>query len=349
VSEVTPRRLVEDDAAWDAFVAESAMPSYLQATAWAAIKQPNGWSSMRVAAAGPAGPVGAQLLVRRAPGIPWGLGYAPRGPVSASPLDADAVRAFTDRVRAAARSRRLAAVRMEPEAPRGEGLEEALTANGWRPVPSVQQDATRIVDISVPEEEVWAQFHRKTRQSITKSERQGIRTVVDEDGSRVGDFYRIHVDSMERQGIMPRSEETFHEMWEHLAPRRMAHILFAESEETGEAVATLFLMSCGPRVMDVYGGTTAAGNATRANYLLKWDAIKRCRAWGYREYDLWGIPRAGIAQFKSGFGGREVYYVGGWELPVGRVGPTVLSGVQAAREWYRRLRGVRQLEHESGA
>lgn len=338
-----PGALESDDSAWESFVAGSAQPCYLQSTAWAAIKRPNGWSPVRVVASTGETPVAAQILVKRPRGVPWGFGYAPRGPVSPKPLDAAAVRAFTAELRRVARRHRLASVRIEPEAIKGSGIEEAFRAEGWHPAPHVQQIATRIVDIDRPDEEIWAGFHRKCRQSISKAERLGLRVSIG-DESRLDDYYRIHAETMERVGIVPRAKSTFTDMWKELAPRGMAHLLFAELAETGEAVGTLFLISCGPRVADVYGGTTAQGLQMRANYLLKWEAMKHRGEWAHREYDLWGIPIGSIAQFKAMFGGEEVYYTGGWELPIDRVGSVVLAGAQSVREGYRRLRGVRRLE-----
>ncbi len=335
--------LARDDTAWDDLVANSAQPCYLQTTPWAAIKRVNGWMSRRVITTTANGPVAAQMLVRRPRGAPWSLGYIPRGPVSPRPLDAAALTAFDHQLRAVARAKRIVVVRMEPEAESGRGLEDTLRSLGWRPVHSIQQVTTRIIDIARPQEQIWADLHRKTRQSITKSERLGVRVVVG-DGSRLGDFYRIHLDSMTRQGIAARSERTFHEMWRHLEPRGMAHLFFAEIAATSEPVATLFLISSGPRVADLYGGTTHEGNQRRANHLLKWEAIRLSQDRGYREYDLWGLPRDGIAQFKSGFGGREVDYVGGWELTVGRLGPRIMSAAEGLWDRYRRLRGVRRPE-----
>ncbi|MET0772164.1 MAG: hypothetical protein ABWZ82_03690, partial [Candidatus Limnocylindrales bacterium] len=69
--------LADADAAWDRFVAGSAQPSYLQTSAWATIKAPNGWRSTRRTTDG----LGTQLLMARRRGVPWGIGYAPRGPV----------------------------------------------------------------------------------------------------------------------------------------------------------------------------------------------------------------------------------------------------------------------------
>ena len=66
---------------------------------------------------------------------------------------------------------------------------------------------------------------------------------------------------------------------------------------------------------------TAAGAESRANYLLKWEAIRSSREAGATSYDLWGLATGGIAHFKTGFGGREVRYIGAWDLvlsPLGR-------------------------------
>jgi peptidoglycan pentaglycine glycine transferase (the first glycine) len=325
-----------DADAWDRFVASSAQPSHLQATAWAAIKRGNGWTALRVAADAPTGPIGGQILVRRPRGMPWGMGYLPRGPVAAGAIDALAVAAFTTRVRDAASGARLAWVRMEPEAADGPELRAALAAGGWVAAPHVQPDRTLIIDLARDEAGILAAMHRKCRQSIGKSERLGVR-VVEAGQERLPDFYAIHADAMRRAGIAPRAERTYREMWQELAPRGMARMLFAE-DATGAAVATLFLVSCGPRVADLYGGTTEEGGRLRANYLLKWEAIRRSRAAGLQQYDLWGLPRAGIAQFKSGFGGTEIDYVGAWDLVTHRLGHRVLRVGEIGRERYRRWR-----------
>jgi peptidoglycan pentaglycine glycine transferase (the first glycine) len=326
-------RAAIDDDAWDEVVAASAQPSYLQTTAWATIKAANGWGAMRVTDDG----FGAQILIAGRRGVPWAMGYVPRGPVRREPLDRAALAAFTYRMRLAARDARLAWVRAEPEVPDSPTIRESLANLGWVPAPHVQPERTRIIDIARDEAAVLAQMHRKCRQSITKAERLGVR-VVEADGHRLDDFYAIHADAMRRAGITPRTLGTYRLMWDTLAPRGMARLLFAEVAATGEAVATLFLVGCGPRVTDLYGGTTAEGGRLRANYLLKWEAIRRCREAGYTRYDLWGLPRDGIERFKSGFGGVEVDYVGAWDLVTDPVGRRVLQAGERARGAWRRWR-----------
>jgi lipid II:glycine glycyltransferase (peptidoglycan interpeptide bridge formation enzyme) len=273
------------------------------------------------------------VLVRRAPGLPWGLGYVARGPVGA--LDHGGLSAFTDRLRAVAKAKRLAYVTMEPElAPDSAGVLRSL---GWRPARHVQPDRSRVLDLDRPTDEIWNDVHRKARQSVNKARRLGVR-VVEADGARLGEFYGIHAEMAARTHIIPRAESSFRLMWDALRPRSMVRLFFAEKEDGGEAVATLFLVTCGPRAFDLYGGTTGEGDALRANYVLKWEAIERSHAAGVKEYDLWGLPRSGIAQFKAAWGGREIDYVGAWELSASAIGRQVLKAGLAARSSYVRLR-----------
>ena len=63
----------------------------------------------------------------------------------------------------------------------------------------------------------------------------------------------------------------------------------------------------------------------------------RCEA-----YDLWGLATGGIAHFKTGFGGREVRYIGAWDLVLDRLGrPVYDAGAARTRcGWRRRRHGL---------
>ena len=74
---------------------------------------------------------------------------------------------------------------------------------------------------------------------------------------------------------------------------------------------------------------TPAGADSRANYLLKWEAIRSSREQGATSYDLWGLAHAGIAHFKTGFGGREIHYVGAYDLVLDPLGRRTYAVAQA--------------------
>ena len=126
-------------------------------------------------------------------------------------------------------------------------------------------------------------------------------------------------------------------MWDAFRPGGRAQLLFAETTD-GEPQATLFLVRCGTRVVEPYGGMTEAGADSRANYLLKWEAIVRSKAAGAETYDLWGLAHPGIAHFKTGFGGREVRYIGAWDLVLDPLGRQTYEVAQRSRVWLARRR-----------
>ena len=348
-----PRRIDPDDpAAWDAFVADAHPGSYLQLTPWARVKAVNGWSAVRLSAAGGSdGPVGAQVLVRRPRPLPWAFAYAPRGPVAATwtPAGAtDAAASFAEACRTTLRERagRVSHVRIDPEiekdGPQDEGgaVRTALRAAGFRPAPPIQPNASRLIDLTADEEALWGDLRKKWRQYVNKARGAGI-TVVDADADRLPEFYRIYRETADRAGFLIRTEQAYRDVFEAFRPHGLARLLFAESKD-GEPLATLLLIRCGTRVVEPYGGMTAAGGDSRANYLLKWEAIRTSREQGATSYDLWGLATGGIAHFKTGFGGREVTYVGAWDLVLDPLGRQVYGAAQNARvRWERRRRGLR--------
>jgi lipid II:glycine glycyltransferase (peptidoglycan interpeptide bridge formation enzyme) len=291
--------------------------------------------------------LGAQILVRRPRPMPWGFAYAPRGPVGGA-WGAPALEVFTavvrDRLPAAAG--RISHLRIDPEIeadgphdPDG-SLRRDLATAGWRPATPIQPTATRIIDLRADEDALWGDLRKKWRQYVNKARAGGIE-VVDAGGDRLGEFYRIYRETADRAGFLIRAESAYRDVWNAFGPSGHARLLFAQAAD-GEPQATLLLVRSGPRVVEPYGGMTAAGAESRANYLLKWEAIRSSREAGATSYDLWGLATGGIAHFKTGFGGREVRYIGAWDLVLSPVGRRAFALAQRTRvEWARRRGGIR--------
>jgi lipid II:glycine glycyltransferase (peptidoglycan interpeptide bridge formation enzyme) len=339
-----PTRLDPDDpTAWNAFVSGADPGSYLQLSPWAEVKAANGWSAVRLATDGP---IGAQVLVRRPRPLPWAFAYAPRGPVG-SDWSPDGLASFADALRNTLpeRAGRASHVRIDPEIehdgpldPDG-ALRRALRAADFRPAAPIQPNATRIIDLRADEDALWDDLRKKWRQYVNKARKAGI-VVVDAEGDRLGEFYRIYRETADRAGFLIRTERAYRDVWEAFRPHGLARLLIAQNPD-GEPLATLFLVRSGPRVVEPYGGMTREGGDSRANYLLKWEAIRSSREQGATSYDLWGLATGGIAHFKTGFGGRAVRYIGAWDLVLDPLGRQVYQGAQRARVvWARRRHGL---------
>ena len=330
---------------WDPLVEANPLGSYLQLSGWARVKAVNGWSARRLLADGEAA-VGAQLLLRRPGPLPWAFAYAPRGPVLGR-WDATDVERFTGLARDGLHDARVSHVRIDPEIERGAGpddagaLTSALAGCGWRSAAAIQPVSTRIIDLAADEDALWGDLRKKWRQYVNKARAGGVR-VVDAGVERLHEFYAIYRETADRAGFLIRAESAYRDVWDAFGPSGHARLLFAELAD-GTPVATLFLVRAGGRVVEPYGGMTEAGADSRANYLLKWEAIRSSRERGASTYDLWGLAHPGIAHFKTGFGGREVAYVGAYDLVLDALGRRTYSVAQRARVRVARLRhGLRR-------
>jgi peptidoglycan pentaglycine glycine transferase (the first glycine) len=336
--------------AWDAYVRAHSRATYLQTTAWAETKRSTGWSPVLIAGrAAEHGAIGARVLLRQVPVLPWQLAYAPRGPL-ADAWSRVTLAAWTGLLRSAtARGgslARAALARMDPEVeegttlPSGEPFDAALRDLGWRRTHDVQPRRTRIVDLTVDEATLWSDLRKKWRQYVNKARSSGI-VVRDVDPKAEPDafdtFHRVMRDVSRRTALPLRTAAAFREVWAAFAPSGESRLLFADGPDR-ETLAVLLLVSCGTRVVEPYGGMTDTGAELRANYLLKWEAIRSSRERGATSYDMWGLIHPGINQFKEGFGGREVRYVGAWDLPLTPVGAMAFRAAEDGARGYRALR-----------
>jgi len=336
---------------WDALVEANERGSYLQLSGWARVKAVNGWSSRRILV--PGTDAGVQVLLRRPGPLPWAFGYAPRGPVLAS-WDTGSVAAFTAAARAGLAGTRASHLRIDPEIERGAGPDEAdavtqaLRAEGWTDAPPIQPLSTRVIDLTADEAALWGDLRKKWRQYVNKARTGGVR-IMEAGPERFDEFYAIYQETAARAGFLIRALSAYRDVWDAYAPDGRARLLFAELPD-GTPVATLFLVRAGTRVVEPYGGMTQAGADSRANYLLKWEAIRSSREAGATSYDLWGLAHPGIAHFKIGFGGREIRYIGAYDLVLDRLGRTTYGAAVRARVRIERARhGLRGSGGQSAA
>ena len=314
---------VTDRDSWNAFVESAPYRSFPQLWEWGELREQHGWQPLRIAVGDdPQRPpeAVAQVLLRRVPAVGWRLAYVPRGPVGH--LDEPRTRdAMVAALRSLARTEGVATVKVDPEATADSPFGEALLASPWRGAEKVQPPRSRLIDLASTEDELRAAMKKKHRQYVAKAERGGI-TVERLDGQAdpgaatqaLDDFYRIYAHTAERAGFVARAREYYDRVWRLFAPAGHAGIAFATHD--GERLATLLHFTVGDRAAEAFGGMTDAGADLRANYLLKWESIIGFKREGFAVYDLWGLATGGIAQFKEGFGGRQVDYVGARDLPL---------------------------------
>jgi peptidoglycan pentaglycine glycine transferase (the first glycine) len=371
----------DDPATWNAFVERARYATFTQLWEWGVLKEAAGWKAVRICVGSDAGGsgggdregggigeggdgassgriavAGVQLLLRRVPVVGWRLAYAPRGPIGQ--LDDPAVRdQLLEALQQLGRDERLATVRADPETGPDDDYGAALLQRPWRRARGIQAPWTRLVDLTRSEEELRRDMRSKHRQYIGKARRENVVIErlegpdVDSPAIRaaLADFHRIVQLTAGRTGFTMRQPVYYEQAWREFAPGGRCRIYFAR--QGGERVATIFHFLCGTRAVEAWGGMLDEAGPTRANYLLKWHSMMDLREQGYATYDMWGIANTGIRQFKEGFGGQEVRYVGARELAVSPVGDLAVrlavGGYGTAQRLRARFRGERAPQSET--
>jgi lipid II:glycine glycyltransferase (peptidoglycan interpeptide bridge formation enzyme) len=239
---------------------------------------------------------------------PWRSAYVPRGPV---PVD----RQLLEELVAWARVRGLARLVLEPDA--GPDAVEELARAGFRPAAGRQPEQTLMVQLVEPEA-MLASFKPKHRYNIRLASRHGVEV---EEGQDVDEMARQQAATAARQGIAPYRREVYARRLELLP---WCRIYVARHE--GEALAAITVARHAGRAYYLYGGSIESKRHLMATYAVQWAAMQSAFTAGCREYDLWGIPPApdpshpwfGLWQFKKGFGGALLHYVGAWQVVLSR-------------------------------
>ena len=253
----------------------------------------------------------AQVLLKPLPLGLW-VAYAPRGPLVPPERLADAITAVRD---ALAREP-CASLLCDPEAPDDPAVRASVVHAGVRPSPVfVQPRRTLLMDLSLDTEQLLGAMRRKTRQYIHKAERSGVATTETVDLER---FLRVLGAVARRDHFAIHSRDYFERLLSAFGER--AHLMLARVGE--DDAGALLLVRMADRAWELYGGWSGVHAEARPFYLLKWRAMLRMRQLGVRRYDMWGLaegaddPLAGVENFKLGFGGDVVTWIGALETPV---------------------------------
>ena len=90
----------------------------------------------------------------------------------------------------------------------------------------------------------------------------------------------------------------------------------------GQPVAAISLFYFAGHAYYIYGMSRDAHREMMPNHLLQWEAMRRAKMLGCRDYNLWGAPNEfnendslwGVFRFKEGLGGSVDRTLGAWDF-----------------------------------
>lgn len=297
---------------WDAAAAHGPGGHVMQSSAWAAIRERQGWIAEFLR------PAGAHALVLWRP-LPGGMrfGYCPRGPIASRAQLPDALRALAAHARA---TRGALVLKVDPERT-AEDAGGALRDAGFTRGPDIQPVvATLVLSLDKPEkteEELLAGMDKDTRWSIRQPEKRDVTIYQGTTDEDLDAFYDLYAVTGRRAGFITRSASYYRAVWRTLIAAGLATLWLAEHGD--RPVAGSMAWHCGDRELYMYGATNDAGRKAYAASGLLWRAISEARQRGASTFDFGGIPvdpenksdpMHGPYLFKKGFGGTVRRWVG---------------------------------------
>jgi len=277
----------------------------LQLWGWGEAKAAHGWRVDRVFVQREGALIGgAQLLIRELP-IPFrNLVYVPRGPVAQEQDRSAVLEALVGYVKRAHKS---VTITIEPD------WEVMPEGSSWRSsANNVLIPQTLILDLSKSEEGLLSSMTKKTRQYIRKSEGEGIKVRKIKSKKELDDCLSLYKETAQRAGFDIHSQAYYHDVFDKLEDHSPVFGAFKD----GRLVAFLWIAISQTTAFELYGGVNEEGQRLRANYILKWHAIRTTKRWGIERYDFNGLLNDGVSTFKRGFADHENMLAGAYDYPL---------------------------------
>jgi hypothetical protein len=167
---------------------------------------------------------------------------------------------------------------------------------------------TRMLDLSVGLETLWAGVSENARRKIKLSRARGVEVRQVDWPEYVGAYYDAHIATYRRTGVPPHPRAYFDGMAREMAPR--GHNVLRAGFLGGRAIAFRNDARFGAGAVYHTGCSLDEALSLGVNYHLVWDSIEAAIRDGCRWYEVGDVfpsvvegKQHGLTEFKSRFGG----------------------------------------------
>jgi peptidoglycan pentaglycine glycine transferase (the first glycine) len=184
-----------------------------------------------------------------------------------------------------------------------------------------------VLDLTPSEDELLKNMHPKTRYNIRVAQKHEVAVEIRNDNQAFEDYLKLYFDTTRRQGYFGHDEHYHRLIWETLSNEGMAFLLIAyytpEGTKKPLPLTAWMLLSFKDTLYYPYGGSSVEHRQVMSNNLVAWEAIKLGKKMGLKRFDMWGAlgpdadpkhPHFGFHNFKKGYGGELVEYIGTYDL-----------------------------------
>lgn len=296
----------------------------MQASNWGLVK--TAWTREIVVSRNKDGEIvgGIAVLIRKVPGLPYTLMYAPRGPVCDIHDKAVVTDLFAG-VRALGVKYKAYMFKIDPDVLATDRDFMALMGSfgfelhgDGKNFDSIQPRFVFRMNIEgKTEDEVLASFQSKTRYNIRVALKHNVEVKI-MDKSALKEFVSIMKTTGSRDGFATRPIEYFEGLLDSFGEHARLYMAYHE----GKPVAGTIAIQYGDKAWYLYGASSNEYRNIMPNYLLQWEMIRWAIETKCSIYDFRGVsgdlspenPLYGLYRFKKGFNGDLVEFCGEFDL-----------------------------------
>lgn len=255
--------------------------------------------------------------------------YLPYGPMF-GPGKWQHFSAFSNYIKKKGKEMGVDFIRSSPFIAQTPGNQMLYTQNGWKRSP-IHMLAEHIwwLDIT-PNEEALLKGMRKTmRNLIRRAKKDGVTVRMSTDPADVEHLVTVHKDTVQQHGFVPYSDEYFRNQFAAFV--KSNHVAMFLAEYKGTVISAAMIMFYGDMASYHHSGALTEFRKIPSSYLLQWEVIQEAKRRGCEVYNFWGIvpeekmhspilkrphPFAGVAKFKTGFGGELLTLLPCHDMPL---------------------------------
>lgn len=310
---------------WDDYILENGGHP-LQLWAWGQVKAGHGWKAERVFAYDEDEIVGAaQILIRRLPSPFRSFAYVPRGPLVDDKHKDDFLNLLAVLVK---RDHHAMVLSVEPD------TEDFVKPEGWvRSTNKILSPETILLDLRKSESELLSEMAKKTRQYIRKSA-AGVKIRQVKTREDIEDCLKLYRQTSQRAGFNLHDNQYYLDVFAQMQDYSPIFVAY----EHDEPVSFLWLAISSETAYELYGGMNDSGQESRANYALKWHAIRKVKEWGVKRYDFGGLVVGGVSNFKQNWSEDVTVLAGTFDKPLSPLYVLWSKGLPFAKRTVQRVR-----------
>lgn len=287
---------------------------------------------------------GIQATFHEIPFIGKTAGYVPKGFMP----DEEQLAALTQ----IGKSHNALFVKLEPNVAEPVGtisghhtIAQFLLTNGAKAGRALFTKYTFLLDLTKPEDELFANLDSKTRYNVNLAYKKGVRIYEDTSKEGMEQYIKILEETTQRQGFYAHGPDYFRTMWDTLGNSGMLKIFHATYED--QVLVTWVMFVFNDTFYYPYGASLRAHRDVMASNLMMWEMIRYGKSLGCTKLDMWGSlgpdpdkkhPWYGFHKFKKGYGAVLHQSLGTYDLVID---PRFYAGfrlVENMRWKYLRLR-----------